>query len=185
MYSVDGVKLEEVTTDPTTGEEIIQLVNVPQSVLQELQATVKIDVTPKGVYDKFAQEQTMENLLMQGFFNAERVTELENYAKALDDDSVAPKQKILEVVEDIKETQRQIAMIEAQAQAMQQRANQFLMGDDEMQSSQMAEAMAQGEEEEGDNLEEELEEEEEFYEEEEAELDEEVADEEEEIEEEE
>lgn len=185
VYSVDGVKLEEVTTDPTTGEEVIQLVKVPQSVLQELQATVKIDVTPKGVYDKFAQEQTMENLLMQGFFNAERVTELENYAKALDDDSVAPKQKILEVVEDIKETQRQIAMIEAQAQAMQQRANQFLMGDDESQSSQMAEAMAQGEEEEGDNLEEELEEEEEFYEEEEAELDEQVADEEEEIEEEE
>lgn len=183
VYSVDGVKLEEVTTDPTTGEEVIQLVNVPQSVLQELQATVKIDVTPKGVYDKFAQEQTMENLLMQGFFNAERVTELENYAKALDDDSVAPKQKILEVVEDIKETQRQIAMIEAQAQAMQQRANQFLMGDDESQSSQMAEAMAQGEEEEGDNLEEQIDEEEEFYEEEEAELDEEVADEEEEIEE--
>ena len=183
VYSVDGVKLEEVTTDPTTGEEVIQLVNVPQSVLQELQATVKIDVTPKGVYDKFAQEQTMENLLMQGFFNAERVTELENYAKALDDDSVAPKQKILEVVEDIKETQRQIAMIEAQAQAMQQRANQFLMGDDESQSSQMAEAMAQGEDEEGDNLEEQIDEEEEFYEEEEAELDEEVADEEEEIEE--
>ena len=182
VYSVDGVKLEEVTTDPTTGEEVIQLVNVPQSVLQELQATVKIDVTPKGVYDKFAQEQTMENLLMQGFFNAERVTELENYAKALDDDSVAPKQKILEVVEDIKETQRQIAMIEAQAQAMQQRANQFLMGDDESQSSQMAEAMAQGEDEEGDNLEEQIDEEEEFYEEEEAELDEEVADEEEELE---
>ena len=183
VYSVDGVKLEEVDTDPSTGEEIIQLVHVPQSVLQELQATVKIDVTPKGVYDKFAQEQTMENLLMQGFFNAERVTELEYYAKALDDDSVAPKQKILEVVEDIKETQRQIAMIEAQAQAMQQRANQFLMSDDEAQSSQMAEAMMKaGEEEEGDELEEELEEEEEFYEEEEAELDEQVADEEEEIE---
>ena len=179
VYSVDGVKLEEVVTDPTTGEEVIQLVNVPQSVLQELQATVKIDVTPKGVYDKFAQEQTMENLLMQGFFNAERVTELEYYAKALDDDSVAPKQKILEVVEDIKETQRQIAMIEAQAQAMQQRANQFLMGDDESQSSQMAEAMA--EDEEGD-IEGQLAEEEEFYEEEEAELDEQVADEEEEIE---
>ncbi len=183
VYSVDGVKLEEEVTDPTTGEETIQLVNVPQSVLQELQATVKIDVTPKGVYDKFAQEQTMENLLMQGFFNAERVTELENYAKSLDDDSVAPKQKILETVENIKETQRQIAMIEAQAQAMQQRANQFLMEDDEAQSSQMAEAMMQAEEEEEGDIEGQLAEEEEFYEEEEAELDEEVADEEEEIEE--
>ena len=183
VYSVDGVKLEEEVIDPMTGEETIQLVNVPQSVLKELQATVKIDVTPKGVFDKFAQEQTMENLLMQGFFNVQRVSELENYAKALDDDSVAPKQKILQVVEEIKEQQRQIAMIEAQSQAMQQRANQFLMGDDEAQSSQMAEAMmqAQGEEEE-EPMEEELEEEEEFYEEEEAELDKEVADEEEEIE---
>ena len=182
VYSVDGIKLEEEVTDPTTGEEMVQVVNVPQSVLQELQATVKIDITPKGVFDKFAQEQTMENLLMNGFFNAERVTELENYAKSLDDDAVAPKQKILELVEDIKEQQRQIAMIEAQAQAMQQRANQFLMGDDESQSSQMAEAMAQGEEEEP--MEEELEEEEEEFEEQEAELDEVVADEEEVIEEE-
>ena len=182
VYSVDGIKLEEEVTDPTTGEEMVQVVNVPQSVLQELQATVKIDITPKGVFDKFAQEQTMENLLMNGFFNAERVTELENYAKSLDDDAVAPKQKILELVEDIKEQQRQIAMIEAQAQAMQQRANQFLMEDDEAQSSQMAEAMmqAQGEE----PMEEELEEEEEEFEEQEAELDEEVADEEEAIEEE-
>lgn len=182
VYSVDGIKLEEEVNDPYTGEETIEVVNVPQSVLQELQATVKIDVTPKGVYDKFAQEQTMENLLMQGFFNAERVTELENYAKSLDDDAVAPKQKILEVVEDIKEQQRQIAMIEAEAQAMQQRANQFLNGDDESQSSQMAEAMMQAQGEEEEPMEEELEEEEEFYEEEEAELDEEVVDEEEEIE---
>ena len=180
VYSVDGIKLEEEVNDPYTGEETIEVVNVPQSVLQELQATVKIDVTPKGVYDKFAQEQTMENLLMQGFFNAERVTELECYAEVLDDDSVAPKQKILEIVENIKEQQRQIAMIEAEAQAMQQRANQFLLSDDEAQSSQMAEAMMKAE----NAMEEELEEEEEFYEEEEEELDEEVADEEEAIEEE-
>lgn len=182
VYSADGIKMEEQVTDPTTGEEVTRLVNVPQSVLKELQATVKIDVTPKGAFDKFAQEQTIENLLMNGFFNAERVTELENYAKTLDDDSVTPKQKILEIVENIKEQQRQIAMIEAQSQMMQQRANQFLMGDDETQSSQMADAMAQAmaqaEEEEGDNLEEELEEEEELYEEKEAELDEQVADEE-------
>ena len=182
VYSAEGVNLEEEVTDPQTGEETIQLVNVPQTVLKELQATVKIDVTPKGVYDKFAQEQTIENLLLQGFFTPQRVNELEIYAEILDDDSVAPKQKILETVEEIKEVQRRIAMIEAQAQVMQQRANQFLMSDDEAQSSQMAEAMMmmQGEDEEmGD----EFEEVEEGYEEEEAELDEQVADEEEEIEE--
>ena len=181
VYAVDGVNLEEKVTDEITGEDVIQLVNVPQATLKQLQATVKIDVTPKGVYDKFAQEQTIENLLIQGFFTPQRVNELETYANVLDDDSVAPKQKILDTVEQIKETQQRIAMIEAQAQAMQQRANQFLLSDDEAQSSQMAEAMMMQEEEE--EMGDEFEEVEEDYEEEEAELDEEVADEEEDIEE--
>jgi hypothetical protein len=140
VYSVDGVNMEEEITDPTTGEEYVQLVNVPQSVLQQLQATVKIDVTPKGVYDKFAQEQTIENLLTAGFFTAQRVGELKTYAEVLDDDSVAPKMKILEAIEHIQEEQKRIAMIQAQAQMMQQRAQQFLMEDDDAQASQIAEA---------------------------------------------
>ena len=172
VYSVDGVNMEEVAADPMTGEEVVQVVNVPQSVLEQLQATVKIDITPKGVYDKFAQEQTTENLLVQGFFSAQRVSELEAYAKALDDDSVAPKQKILEVIENIKDNQRKIAMIEAQAQVMQQRAQMFLMEDPDGQASQIADArmqlMAQ------QAAEEEIPGEEE-YEEQEAELDEEAA----------
>jgi hypothetical protein len=164
VYSVDGVNLEEVSTDPQTGEEVVNVVNVPQSVLQQLQATVKIDVTPKGVYDKFAQEQTIENLLVQGFFSAQRVSELATYAEVLDDDSVAPKQKIMEAIEHIRDEQRKIAMIQAQAQAMQQRAQQFLMEDPDGQAGQMADAMMQ------------LEAEEAQYAQQEAELDEEIAD---------
>ena len=142
VYSVDGIDLEEEITDEQ-GNESVQIVRVPQSVLEQLQATVKIDVTPKGVYDKFAQEQTLENLLTQGFLSAERVSELKAYAKVLDDDSVAPKQRILEVIEYIEEEQRKIAMIQAQAEIMQQRASQFLMGDEEYQSQQIADAMDQ------------------------------------------
>jgi hypothetical protein len=143
VYSVDGVNMEEAVTDPQTGEETVTVVNVPQSVLEQLQATVKIDITPKSVYDRFAQEQTVENLLMNGLFSAQRVSELEAYAKSLDDDSVAPKQKILEIVKYIKDEQRRIAMIQAEAQAMQQRAQQFLMGDPDEQSSMMADAVMQ------------------------------------------
>lgn len=143
VYSADGVNMEESVTDPNTGEESVQIVNVPQSALEQLQATVKIDVTPKSVYDKFAQEQTIENLMIQGFFTAQRVSELATYAEILDDDSVAPKMKILEAIDHIKEEQRRIAMIEAQAQAMQQRANQFLMGDPDEQSSMIADAQLQ------------------------------------------
>lgn len=143
VYAEDGVNMEETVTDPATGEEYIQMVNVPQSVLQQLQAVAKIDVTPKGVYDRFAMEQTMENFLMQGFFNPQRVPEFEAYVKALPDDCVAPKQDLLEAIENIKKTQAQIAQINAQAQLMQQRAQQFLLEDPDGQSQQMADAMSQ------------------------------------------
>lgn len=142
-YSENGLNLEEKVTDPATGEETYQIVNVPQTALEQLQATVKIDVTPKSVYDKFAQEQTIENLLTQGFFNAQRVAELKTYAEVLDDDSVAPKMKILEAIEHIEEEQRKIAMIQAQAQMMQQRAQQFLMEDPDGQADQIADAQMQ------------------------------------------
>ena len=143
VYSEDGVMMEENITDPMTGEEYVQMVNVPQTVLRQLQAAVKIDITPKGVYDRFAMEQTMENFLMNGFFNPQRVAEFEAYVKALPDDSVAPKQDLLEGIENIKEQQAKIAQINAQAQLMQQRAQQFILEDPEGQSSQIAEAMAQ------------------------------------------
>ena len=146
VHADNGVNLEEVNIDPQTGEEVVEVVNVPQSVLEQLQATVKIDITPKGVYDKFAQEQTIENLLLNGLFTAQRVSELATYCEVLDDDSVAPKTKIREAVEHIRDEQRKIAMIEAQAQAMQQRAQMFLMEDPDGQAQQIADARMQLEE---------------------------------------
>lgn len=141
VYSKDGINMEEEVIDEETGEETVQIVRVPQSVLEQLQATVKIDITPKSVYDRFAQEQTIENLLIQGFFSAQRVGELEIYAKVLDDDSVAPKVKILEAIEYIREEQQRIAMIQAEAQAMQQRAQQFINEDVDAQAEQMVSAI--------------------------------------------
>jgi hypothetical protein len=144
VYSENGVNMEDTVVDPNTGEETVVLVNVPQSALKELQATVKIDITPKSEYDKFAQEQTIEQLLLNGFFTAQRVSELATYAEVLDDDSVAPKMKILEAIERIKEEQKRIAMIEARAQMMQQTAQQFLMEDPDAQAAQVSDAqMAQ------------------------------------------
>ena len=143
VYSVDGVSMEEEITDPQTGEETIVMVKVPQSVLQQLQATVKIDVTPKGVYDKFAQEQSLENLLNGGYFTAQRIPETRAWAEALPDDSVAPKNKILEICDKVEEQQRRIAEINARAQMMQQRASQFLLEDPDGQAQQIADAQSQ------------------------------------------
>ena len=143
VYSENGVDMEETVVDPMSGEEVVQIVNVPQTALQQLKASVKIDVTPKGVYDKFAQEQTIENLLLQGMFSAQRVAEFSAYVDALDDDSVAPKMKLERIRDNILEEQKRIAMIEAQAQMMQQRANQFLMGDPDEQADMMVDAQMQ------------------------------------------
>lgn len=140
VHSVDGINLEDKVTDPMTGQETVNLVNVPQSALEQLKATVKIDVTPKGAFDKFAQEQTIENLLINGLLSAERLGELKAYVKALPDDSVAPKMKLEEIIEYAEAEQRRIAEIQARAAMMQQRARQFLMNDPDGQAQQIADA---------------------------------------------
>ncbi len=139
-YSKNGVNMEKVEQDPNTGEEIIQIVNVPQAVLKKLQAAVNIDVTPKTAYDKFAQEQTIENLLVKGYFRADKIHELEAYVESLDDDAAAPKLKLKQIVKRIKETQKRIAQISAQGQQLYQRANGFMSGDLRTQAQQLAAA---------------------------------------------
>ena len=143
VYSQDGIKLEEEVTDPQTGQPMIELVEVPQTALQELQATVKVDITPKGAFDKYAQEQSIENMFQAGMFSAEKLPELKTYVKLLDDDSVMPKQKLEDAIQIIEEEQQKIAMMNAQAQIMQQKAQQFLSGDPEMQASEIADAQVQ------------------------------------------
>ena len=142
-YAQDGISLEEEVTDPTTGEQSVQMINVPHMVLEQLQATVRVDITPKGIYDKFAQEQTIEKLFVEGLFSSQRLSELEIYYRLLDDDSVAPKIKIGEAVEYMKKEQQRIAQIEAEAQIMQQRAQQFLMGGPDEQGNMIAQAQQQ------------------------------------------
>lgn len=139
-YAANGLNVEDKVTDPATGEESWQIVTIPQVSLRQLQATVRIDITPKSVYDRFAQEQTIENLLTQGYLNAQRVGELAIYAQLLDDDSVAPKQKILLAIEMIRSEQQKIAAIQARAQLMQQRAQQFFDSDPDGQASMLTAA---------------------------------------------
>ena len=137
-HSSEGISLEDEAPD-----ESIQVVTVPQSVLKELQATVKVDITPKTPFDKFAQEQTIENLLMNGLFSPQRLNELKAYANSLDDDSVSPKAKILEIIEKAEAEQRKIAQINAQAQQRMQRMQQFLSGDVQSQAQQIVNAERQ------------------------------------------
>lgn len=139
-YSKNGIVLEEDVTDEVTGEEYTQPITIQQSILQELQATVKVDITPKGAFDKYAQEVSLENLLKAGYFSVEKLSELETYCDTLDDDSTMPKAKLEKAIEKMKEEQRKIAEIQAQAQMLKQRASTFLDSDPDSQASTMLQA---------------------------------------------
>lgn len=135
VYTSDGMKLEEDVTDPQTGEEYTRLIDVSSTILENLKGTVKIDITPKSPYDKYAQELSLENLLKAGYFSSQKVSELKIYAEALPDDSVMPKQKLLDICDKIEEEQEKIMQSKMKAQLMQQKVNQFLNQDALTQAS--------------------------------------------------
>lgn len=136
----DSIQVEDEVIDPQTNEETTVLIDIPKASLKALQPVVKVDISPRGAFDKYAQEQSMENLLTAGLFTTQRMPELKLYIKTLDDDSVMPKQKLQDMVDAWEQEQRKIAAIEAKSQAMLQRANSFLMAGPQAQSQQLAES---------------------------------------------
>ena len=86
---------------------------------------------------------SLENLLVNGFFSIQRLPELERYIDALDDDSTMPKRKVEKIIEKMKEEQQKIALINAQAQLMQTRADQFLNSEPEAQADTIKQAEMQ------------------------------------------
>lgn len=143
VYSPDGINLEEEIIDPQTGQTFTQLVPVQQVTLQELKAAAKIDITPVGAFDRYAQELSIENLFIQGMFHVQRLSELKVYVKLLDEHSVMRKSKLEDAVKYIEEEQQKVAQITAQSEMMLQRANQFLMEDPQAQASQIIESQQQ------------------------------------------
>ena len=141
VYTPDGMTLEQEAQNPETGEEEVALVQIPASVLENLQGTVKVDITPKGAFDRYARELTLENCLKEGLFAPQRVNELKAYAEALPDDAAAPKQEILDTCDKIIADQERIAQINAEAQMMQQRYDEFIGGSPEDQADTINQAM--------------------------------------------
>lgn len=135
VYTPNGMALERDAVDEVTGETYTTIITVPETVLEKLRGSVKIDITPIGAFDKYARELSLENYLKAGLFNPERVNELKYYAEALPDDATAPKMELLEICDKIIKEQEKIAEINAQAQLMQQRANEFLNSDVGAQAS--------------------------------------------------
>lgn len=120
-YAEEGLRV----IDDSNPEEI-KVNQITVEMLEQLQATVRVDITPKSAYDKFAVEQSIENLFMQNKIS------FEEYVKLLPEDSVMPKQKLEIIIKDRQAAQQQIAQAQAQANAIMSQSNQVIQNQEDI-----------------------------------------------------
>lgn len=137
-HNEEGMQLEDVQTNPMNGEEELTIQKITASALEQLKTTIKIDITPKGPYDKYAQEQSLENLAKSEMFM--NTAWLEDYESLLDVDSVMPKVKIQDLIKRRKEAQKRIRQIQQIASGMQLEVDK-LMNSGEILPKEMGQYM--------------------------------------------
>lgn len=120
-YAENGLQIVD-----DSNPEKFQMNQITMEMLEQLQASVKVDITPKSPYDKFAVEQSIENLFMNN-----KIT-FEEYVDLLPEDSVMPKQSLQEIIDKRKEAQQQIMQMQAQANSIVNQSEQYLQGQDEI-----------------------------------------------------
>lgn len=121
---VDELTVVNTITDAITGDVTEELITIPRQILEELKLSIKIDVTPKSAYDRYAQESSIENLTQSQLFLPQNQQLLEDYVSLLDDDSTMPKSKLLELIKRRKERSQAIEQMEMQAQQMKAQMEQ-------------------------------------------------------------
>lgn len=136
-YSDDKIQFEEEMTDEQTGEEYNQLVEYPKYILENMKLNLKIEITPRTALDIYAQELSIENLLKGGYFNAQKLPELEVYVECLDNGATMNKQKVLKAIQKMKKEQEKIMRIQMQTQAQMQQAQNFLNTEPDAQAEQI------------------------------------------------
>ena len=111
-YNPDGLKIE---TEDEMGNETVQV--IPAEVLDQMMINVRIDVSQNNPFSKYAQEQAIMNL-----FTSQAIS-FEEMVEALDDDSVAPKGKLQDIIDKRGEQEKmKNALVQAMEQMKQQQA---------------------------------------------------------------
>ena len=128
VYAENGLVIEVNEQNLLTGEMTTTPVQVPSYILQALNTSVKVDITPKGAFDKYAQELSLENMYTQGKIS------FEEYVESLDTDSVMPKVKLENILKKRKEAQQQIDALEQQAQILKNQSQMQMVNRSEIEN---------------------------------------------------
>lgn len=123
-YKIDGMQVMYEQTDEMTGEVVEIPAIFTNEQLNKLDANIKVDITPKSPYDRFAQEQSIEQLMLGG-----QIT-FEEYVEALPDDSVMPKYTLQEILRERQKKQKRIDEMMMQAEQMQSGLQQAMVQQD-------------------------------------------------------
>ena len=130
-YADNGLTIEVEEQNPITGQLSASIMQVPYYILEALNASVKVDITPKGAFDKYAQELSLENLFTSG-----KIT-FEEYVNSLDADSVMPKVKLVNILNKRKLAEQQILSLEQQAQMYKNQAQMQMQNNAEIENIAM------------------------------------------------
>lgn len=127
--SVDGITLvdEKKNYETNTTEEEIYKMSYKE--LNKYDFNIKIDVTPKSPFDKYAMEMSLENLLSAGQIN------FEEYVNALPEDSTMPKSKLKDILKDREEKENIFNQIEQRGNELNNAMNQVMI-QQEMQNKE-------------------------------------------------
>lgn len=114
-YNPDGLKIE---SKDEMGNETTQV--IPSEVLDNMMINVRIDVSQNNPFSKYAQEQAIMNL-----FTSQAIS-FEEMVEALDNDAVAPKGKLQDIIDKRGEQEK---MKNTLVQAMEQMKQQQMIID--------------------------------------------------------
>lgn len=129
VNSVKGITLVHEQKDYANNITIEEPYKLTQKELKSYDFYIKIDVTPKSPFDKYAMEMSLENLLGAG-----QIT-FEEYVNALPEDATMPKAKLKEILKDREEKDNIITQIEKQGNALNAAMEQ-VMTEQQMQNQE-------------------------------------------------
>lgn len=119
-YSTDGIVATKEEKDEKTGKSIEVPYTIDYEELGKLKFNIKIDITPRSPYDKYAREQSLENLMLNGFIT------FEEYARALEDDDVMQKPKLENILRERDEKNEKLMQMQMEANQLSSAMNQVM-----------------------------------------------------------
>lgn len=128
-YSTEGIKLTKEQKDYESDTTYDTQYILSYEELTKLELDIKIDITPKSPFDKYAMEISLENLLGSKQIN------FEEYVSSLPEDSTMPKSKLKEILKAREEKNKIITEIEKQGNAING-AMQQIMTQQEIQNEE-------------------------------------------------